>query len=256
MNNSFDVKSVLDKAFASVGVEWYIKGIVDSKKRLYTISDDTKLISKIFELVSIPIITKAVTPYVISWEIEERQTVYPDLTLILAGSLPNKIAIDIKSTYRKGSTAGFTLGSYTAYLRPPFTKNISYSYNDYQEHWIVGFIYDRVPGVKPNIVDISALDKVVAPIKNVEVINWQKWQLASDKPGSGNTANIGSVRSLEALQEGRGTFTQFGERGKEVFENYWRRFDWKQPRKYTDLNGYLAWEKGLPKRRGRPESEA
>lgn len=247
MTNSFDVQSVLDKAFALVGVEWYIKGIVDSKKRLYTISDDTKLISKIFELVSIPIITKAVEPYIKSWEIEERQTVYPDLTLILSGSSPNKIAIDIKSTYRKGSTAGFTLGSYTAYLRPPFTKNISYPYNDYLEHWIVGFIYDRVPDVKPEIVDISALDKIIAPIKNVEAIVWQKWQLASDRPGSGNTANIGSVRGLEELRRGQGTFTKFGEKGKDVFEDYWRNFDWKQPRKYTDINGYLAWKKGQTK---------
>jgi hypothetical protein len=125
MVSTFDVQNVLNKAFVSVGVEWYIKGILDSKKRLYTISDDTKLISKIFELVSIPIITKAVEPYIKSWEIEERQTVYPDLTLILSGSSPNKIAIDIKSTYRKGSAAGFTLGSYTAYLRPPFTKKLA-----------------------------------------------------------------------------------------------------------------------------------
>ena len=243
MADSFDVRSVLTKAFSAVGVEWYIKGVLDSKQRLYTISDDTKLISKIFELVSIPIITRAVEPYIKSWETEERQTVYPDLTLILSGSPPNKIAIDIKSTYRKGSMAGFTLGSYTAYLRPPFTKNISYSYKDYLEHWIVGFIYDRVPNVKPEIVDISSIDKIVAPIKNVEVIVWQKWQLASDRPGSGNTANIGSVRSLDALRNGQGIFKKFGEEGKDIFEDYWRNFDWKQPRIYTNLNDYLAWKK-------------
>jgi len=243
MADSFDVRSVLTKAFSAVGVEWYIKGVLDSKQRLYTISDDTKLISKIFELVSIPIITKAVESYIKSWEIEERQTVYPDLTLILPGSSPNKIAVDIKSTYRKGSIAGFTLGSYTAYLRPPFTKNISYSYKDYLEHWIVGFIYDRVPNVKPEIVDISSIDKIVAPIKNVEVIVWQKWQLASDRPGSGNTANIGSVRSLDALRNGQGIFKKFGEEGKDIFEDYWRNFDWKQPRIYTNLNDYLAWKK-------------
>jgi len=139
--------------------------------------------------------------------------------------------------------AGFTLGSYTAYLRPPFTKNIRYSYNEYLEHWIVGFIYDRVPDVKPEIVDISSLDKIIAPIRNVEVIVWQKWQLASDRPGSGNTANICSVRSLDALRKGQGTFTKFGEKGEDIFEDYWRNFDWKQPRKYTNLNSYLAWRK-------------
>ncbi len=81
MANTVDVQGILNKAFASVGVEWHVKGVLDSKKKLYTISNDTKLISKIFELVSIPIITRAVEPYIKSWETEERQTVYPDLTL-------------------------------------------------------------------------------------------------------------------------------------------------------------------------------
>jgi len=242
-----DVCGILVKAFADVGVNWYVKGILDSKKRLYTISDDTKLISKVFELISIPIITHAIEPYAKSWELEERQTVYPDLTLILDKPIPNKIAIDIKSTYRKGANAGFTLGSYTAYIRPPFTKNIRYPYTDYIEHWIVGFIYDRVAGVKPDIVDISQIDKIIPPVENVEVVIWQKWQIASDKPGSGDTANIGSVRTLKALRTGQGTFTQFGEKGKEVFEDYWRNFDWKLPRKYTDLDGYFAWKKAQAK---------
>ena len=241
MPRDFDVKAVLTEAFAAVGVEWYIKGILDSRQRIYTLSDDTKLISKVFELISIPIITKAVEPYIQSWETEERQTVYPDLNLILAGSPPNKMAIDIKSTYRKGTAATFTLGSYTAYIRHPFTKNIRYHYNEYIEHWIVGFIYDRVPNVKAEIVSLDLLDKIVAPIKNIEVIIWPKWQIASDRPGSGDTANIGSVRSLEALRKGEGTFTQFGVHGKDMFEDYWRNFDWKTPRKYTNLADYLTW---------------
>ncbi len=107
----------------------------------------------------------------------------------------------------------------------------------------MGFIYDRVPNVKPEIVSIKSIDKVIAPIRNVEVIIWQKWQLASDRPGSGNTANIGSVRSLEDLRKGQGTFTRFGEKGKERFEDYWRNFDWKRPRKYSGLDGYLMWRK-------------
>ena len=236
-----DVRTILSKAFNTVGVDWYIKGILDSKKQLYTLSNDTKLISKVFELISIPIIIGAVIPHVKSWETEERQTVYPDLTLILDTSLPNKIAIDIKSTYRKGIYAGFTLGSYTAYIRPPYTKNIRYHYKEYAEHWIVGYIYDRVEGVKPEIINVDSMDKVIPPIENVEVIIQQKWQIASDKPGSGDTANIGSARTLEELHNGKGIFTQFGDKGKDIFEDYWRNFDWHPPRKYTSLDGYLTW---------------
>lgn len=242
-----DVRGILVEAFATVGVDWYVRGILDSRKRLYTISNDTKLISKVFELISIPIITHAIEPHIKSWEIEERQTVYPDLTLILDKPVPNKIAIDIKSTYRKRDNAGFTLGSYTAYIRPPFTKNIRYPYTEYIEHWIVGFVYDRVVGVKPDIVDISQIDEIIPPVENVEVVIWQKWQIASDKPGSGDTANIGSVRTLEALRKGQGVFIMFGEMGKDIFEDYWRNFDWHPPRKYSDLAGYLAWRKSNPK---------
>jgi hypothetical protein len=247
MEMILDTKAHLSKAFATVGVDWYIKGVLDSKKRVYTLSDDTKLISKVFELISIPVITEALAPHCKKWEIEERQNVYPDLTLILDKNPPNKLAIDIKSTFRRKSFAGFTLGSYTAYIRPPFTKNISYPYTDYLEHWIIGFIYDRVPGIKPEIIDVNLIDSVVAPIKNVEVIIWQKWQIASDSPGSGNTANIGSVRSLSALRLGQGIFTQFGDNGKNVFEDYWRNYDWHTPRKYTNLSGYLAWRQNYLK---------
>jgi len=243
MDSDFDLRALLLHTFKKTGVEWHIKGVVNGKGNLYTISNDTKLISKVFELVSFPIIIEAVKPYIQSWESEERQTVYPDLTLILPGEIPNKIAVDIKSTYRKPrDRAGFTLGSYTAYMRPPFTKNIRYPYPHYREHWIVGFIYSRVSGVEPDVVKIDDLSKVVAPINAVEIIIQEKWQIASDRPGSGNTTNIGSVTFIEALRDGKGTFSQFGGKGKEVFEDYWRNFDRNAPRKYRNIGEYLKWK--------------
>jgi len=245
MAKDFDLRSIIINAFKEIGVEWHIKGVVDDKGQLYTISNDTKLISKIFELVSYPIIIPAVEPYIERWEIEKRQNVYPDLTLILPGEIPNKIAIDIKSTFRRDEDrGGFTLGSYTAYIRPPYTKNISYPYTEYREHWIIGYIYSRVTDIeKPEVTKIEKLHEVKAAIDDVEVLVHEKWQLSSDKPGSGNTANIGSVNSLNDLKQGKGVFTKFGDKGKEVFEDYWRNFDWHAPRKYTDLDGYLSWKK-------------
>jgi len=248
MNRQFDLRQVLLDSFEKTGVEWHIKGVVNGKGNLYTVSNDTKLISKVFELVALPVIVEAVEPYIERWESEERQTVYPDLTLILPGELPNKIAIDIKSTYRKtGNRAGFTLGSYTAYMRPPFTKNIRYPYTHYREHWIVGFIYSRVAGVEPQVVKITELGKVVAPITDVELIIREKWQVASDRPGSGNTTNIGSITDIQGLRKGKGVFTRFGRKGKEVFEDYWRNFDRNTPRKYNNLSKYLAWRKKNPR---------
>lgn len=57
-----DVKRLLYDHFGKVGFGWDIKGVTDSDKRIYTISDDTKLISKVFELVSFPIIVEALKP--------------------------------------------------------------------------------------------------------------------------------------------------------------------------------------------------
>lgn len=90
---------------------------------------------------------------------------------------------------------------------------------------------------------IGDLGKVVAPINDVELIIREKWQIASDRPGSGNTTNIGSGTTIDALRDGKGTFTQFGEKGKEIFEGYWRNFDRNTPRKYNNVNEYLQWRK-------------
>jgi len=239
---NLNIRTVLLAAFAEVGYEWNIKGIVDAGRRLYTLSNDTKLISKVFELISFPVIFEALGPYNVKIETEERQTVYPDLTVILDQEKPNKIAIDIKSTYRRNNAiSGFTLGSYTAYMRPPFTKNISHPYDEYLTHWIVGFIYSRVPDVSAQVLTLDDLASVVPPINDVEIIVQEKWRIASDRPGSGNTTNIGSVRQPALLREGKGTFTSIGANGKEVFEDYWKNFDRTPPRKYSNLNQYFEW---------------
>jgi hypothetical protein len=247
VQKELDIRSVLSSAFKDAGYEWQIKGVVDARKRLYTLSNDTKLISKVFELVAFPVIFEALAPYKVQIETEERQTVYPDLTITLGRETPNRIAIDIKSTYRKDNgTAGFTLGSYTAYMRPPFTKNIKYPYYEYVAHWVVGFIYSRVSGVSPQILTVGDIDRVIAPIKDVEIVIQEKWRIASDKPGSGNTTNMGSVRRVTELHQGTGTFGRLGPNGKMVFEDYWRNFDRTPPRKYSNLEGYLAWRRENP----------
>ena len=62
MAQVFDLRNILTEAFKKTGVEWHIKGVLNGKGNLYTFSDDTKLISKVFELVSFPVIVKAMKP--------------------------------------------------------------------------------------------------------------------------------------------------------------------------------------------------
>ena len=124
MSNKLDIKRILEEEIAKIGLGWDIKGVIDSQNRIYTINNDTKLISKVFELVTTPIILDIAEKYKIKVIQTDRQTVYPDLTLVFPTG--EKVALDIKSTYRKTKdrVAGFTLGSYTGYLRNP-AKNIT-----------------------------------------------------------------------------------------------------------------------------------
>ena len=129
-------------------------------------------------------------------------------------------------------------------MRPPFTKNISYPYDEYLAHWILGFIYSRVPALSPQVLTLDDLAAVVPPINDVELIIQEKWRIASDRPGSGNTTNIGSVGQIAQLREGAGTFAPMGPDGKQVFEDYWKNFDRSPPRKYSNLDQYFAWRRG------------
>lgn len=73
----------------------------------------------------------------------------------------------------------------------------------------------------------------------------EKWRIASDRPGSGNTKNIGSVRDMQALIEGNGPFALHGPK---VFDDYWmnyltedmaRAIDSDIP--YHNLDQYWQW---------------
>lgn len=246
-----NIKYILEKEIKRIGLGWDIKGIIDSKKRIYTITNDTKLISKVFELITTPIILEIAETNNIEVIQSDRQTVYPDFTLIFPKNI--KIALDIKSTYRKNGqrVAGFTLGSYTGYLRSP-TKNIMFPYHDYKEHWILGFIYSRVEGIEADIVTLKKIDRIIPTIKDVEIIVHPKYKIASDHPGSGNTANIGSLSEIEKLKNGEGIFAKHGEK---VFEDYWRNFlqrkiarDMGTEQPYKNIEEYFIWKRKKQKK--------
>lgn len=246
MNSKLDIKKILEEEIKKIGLGWDIKGVIDSKNRIYTINSDTKLISKVFELVTTPIILEIAEKYKIKVIQTDRQTVYPDLTLELPTG--EKIALDIKSTYRKNKdkVAGFTLGSYTGYLRNP-TKNIMFPYHEYVGHWVLGFIYTREGDKDGEIVPLSKINDIVPVIKDIEIIVQEKYKLSADRPGSGNTANIGSSNDIETLRKGMGVFAKHGEK---VFEDYWRNFlqrkiarDMGKIQPYHNFEEYLAWKK-------------
>jgi len=69
--------------------------------------------------------------------------------------------------------------------------------------------------------------------KDFEFFVQEKYKIAIDRPGSGNTKNIGSVTNIEALKSGKGPFAELGE---EVFDDYWKFYLTKEMAKAAELN--------------------
>lgn len=62
--------------------EWIIKGFVDIDKNIYTITNDTKMISKIIEIILIPQLALFAKRNGLRLELPSKQNFYPDLTFV------------------------------------------------------------------------------------------------------------------------------------------------------------------------------
>ena len=200
---------------------WTIRGIIDIHGHVYPISGDTKLVSKILESQLFPIFQTFADRYNLKLELASRQNWYPDMTFILKTDERVKFAVDLKSTYRDLNRPefcnGFTLGSYKGYFRNRIDKkNIQYPYNEYAGHFCFCVIYDRCDLTdETKIYSVKTLP--LPPIKNLIFFAHEKWKIAGKTPGSGNTANIGSIKDIDDLYYGRnGAFSS-----EKEFDDYW-----------------------------------
>lgn len=220
----------------SIAGDWSVKGFIDTSKNIYTISNDTKVISKIIELMIIPVIKQFAEDNNLEIELSKHQNHYPDITFI--DKRKRKVAMDIKSTYRRDAdtVSGFTLGSFTGYFRErESNKNITYPYKEYDKHYILGVIYSRKDNLsEEKVYPIKDIKKIPSVINDLEFIVNEKYQIAKDRPGSGNTKNIGSCNKISELKNGTGPFHKLG---VEVFDDYWCNY----------LTGEMARQKGLTK---------
>ncbi len=208
--------------------DWTVKGFIDIYQRIYTISLDTKVLSKVLELLMFPVITKFANENNFRIELARQQNQYPDLTLISSDGVYH--AVDIKSTYRKGidkqgrvKVNGMTLGTYSGYFRIRDKAVIStYPYNQYSKHYVLGVIYTQVRGIdESKVYAISDLTSIPSVAKDFSFFMHEKYRIASDRPGSGNTRNIGSSLFLERLMNGSGVFAELG---VEIFDDYWMNY--------------------------------
>lgn len=117
-----------------------------------------------------------------------------------------------------------TLGAFTGYFRNrQSTKNVTYPYSSYKAHIVLGIIYsENDEGIdERKCYSIDKLDDIVSVVKDITFFVQEKWKIAIDRPGSGNTKNIGSVSSIEDLIDGNGSFAELGE---DVFDDYWTNY--------------------------------
>lgn len=222
-------------------INFEILGLLTRDKKILTLGSDSKLIGRIFELVSVDLLKDLCAK--MKWALEESssQTVYPDYTINMPNG--NRIAIDIKTTYRRyGKTKkllsyGFTLGSFASFLRNG-TKNIAHPYDEYIKHYVIGFVYDRVENASEGLL-LSQEDllSIYPPYKNIEYFIQEKYKIAGDKPGSGNTENIGTIKSkdIKDFRDGNGTFSKTGNAD---FEKYWRGY----PKYRATVKNYSTYE--------------
>lgn len=243
-----------NKIIATDKGDWIVKGFIDIYKNIYTISIDTKVVSKVIELLLIPAFETFANKNNLTLELPPQQNFYPDLTFISKES-GEKFAVDIKSTFKDAGNKikSMTLGAFTGYFRNrESTKNTLYPYGSYSDHFVLGVIYSQNQANQNEkvIYSLDELESIESVIKDFKFFVQPKYKIASASPGSGNTKNIGSTNDIDKLINGEGVFATLGE---EIYDDYWMYFLTRDmakaleiPRPYTNLKSYLEYkERGI-----------
>ena len=164
--------------------------------------------------------------------------------------------VDFKTTYRLPDHPefcnGFTLGSHGEYfINRVSKKNIQFPYGQYQGHFCLGIIYSRHSEGEldeTRTYRLEELHSIASVIKDFQFFVAEKWKIASDKSGSGNTANIGSINRIADIASGRGMFSKLGE---EWFDDYWMNYgkititdEQGKTKRITNLKDFVAYRGG------------
>ena len=222
-------------------------------RNIYTISADTKIVSKILEIHLFPRLLEFANQNNYRIVLAEQQNYYPDLSFVKADDENIKFAVDLKTTYRLPDNPefcnGFTLGSHSEYfINRKSNKNIQFPYNAYLGHFCLGIIYSRSGSERSDetkTYKLEELKSITSVISDFQFFVREKWEIASDYQGSSNTANIGSITKISNILEGNGVFKKLGEKW---FDDYWMNYGKIQMtkpdgkvKKITLLKDYLVY---------------
>lgn len=239
-------KNAFEKKLQEKVRDYSVCGVVSKDGTVYPLGSDTKVLSTIFELFTRPLIKEIAQEHQLTMLEPDVQNHYPDFTLLTGPEDMNKIAIDVKTTYidLETDSFGFTLGGYTSFIRGNGTKNIVFPFNSYSEHWVIGYVYTRVAkkAGEHKTYNTNELDQISLPYKDVKVFVREKWEIASDRAGSGNTTNIGSIiGKIEDFRVGKAIF-----RSEDEFLDYWRNYERTAETrvgKFKNITEFRAWKK-------------
>lgn len=206
-------------------VDLGVYGILDRNDNVLSLGTDSKVLGRIFEIKVQPILKKIADENGFLLETPKSQTAYPDFIMIDKTDLKKKIAIDVKSAHQKtkNSQIKFTLGTFKSYMQDN-TSSIAYDYTDFIKHYVIGFVYKRTDGCEAQESKIESFGdrkKILCPYTDVKYFIQEKYKIAGDKRGSGDTDNIGSfaTKNFEDLKNGKGIFAELG---IDVYELYWK----------------------------------
>lgn len=115
----------------------------------------------------------------------------------------------------------------------------------------MGIIYSRLASELTATQDFYSPEQLLdipSVIGNFDIFVAEKWQIASDKRGSGNTANIGSINKISDILSCQGVFAQLGE---SWFDDYWMNYGKITTRdrsgktkKITNLHDFIVYRGG------------
>lgn len=247
--------SSLNKEISTEDGQWTIKGFIDVYRNVYTISSDTKIVSKILEIHIFPKLLQFAEENGYKIVLAEHQNYYPDISFVYEKDQTIKFAVDFKTTYRLTNNPeycnGFTLGSHGKYFTNRTSKkNIQFPYGEYKGHFCLGIIYSRHAETEIDETRVYILDElksIASVIKDFQFFVAEKWRIASDKSGSGNTENIGSIKNISDIINGKGMFSKLGE---QCFDDYWMNYgkitvtENGKTKKIINLNDFIEYRKG------------
>ncbi len=89
-------------------------GIIDRRGRIYPLGSDTKVLSTIFENIARQAVAAYANQHGLMLYDADKQNYYPDFTLAADRNAGNKIAIDVKTTYKTATADSFSFTLWAA----------------------------------------------------------------------------------------------------------------------------------------------